>query len=248
MNEAQENYTITKKEMLVVVFSYDKFRPYIIGSNVIIHTDHVALRYLMQKKDAKPQLIRWVLLFQEFDLEIQDKWGIENVVADHLSCLENGSDNEGSIEIDEYFPNEQMMLMETYFPWYADIVNYLACNVLPKEFNSRKKKKFLYDVKCYQWDDPLLFRRCADQVIRRCVPEVEYDGILEHCNFSPYEGHMGPLRTSRKILDSGFYWPTLFRDCFEYVKKCDNCQRVGNISKRDEIPLHNILEVEIFDV
>ena len=79
----------------------------------------------------------------------------------------------------------------------------------------------------------MLFHRCTDQVIRKCISEVEYDGILSHCHFSPYEGHMEPLITSRKILDSRFHWPTLFRGCFEYVKKCDCCQRVGNISKRD---------------
>ena len=181
--------------MLTVVFSCDKSRLYIIGSKVIIHTDHHALRYLMQKNDAKPQLIRWVLLLQEFDLEIQDKQGVENVVAHHLSRLEKENDIKESIEIDEYFLDEQMMSMETSLSWYADIVNFLACNFLPSEFNSSQKKKFLHNVKFYQWDDPLLFRRCAYQVIRRCVPEVEYDDILAHYHFSPYGSHMGPLRT-----------------------------------------------------
>ena len=87
----------------------------------------------------------------------------------------------------------------------------------------------------YQWD-PLLFRRCVDQVIQRCVLEGEFDGILAHCHLSPYEGHFGAAKTSQKILDSGFYCPTLFHNCFVHVKKCDCCQRVGNISKMDEIP------------
>ena len=131
MNEAQENYTTTDKEMLVVVFSSDKFRPYIIGSKVIVHTDHVALRYLMQKNDVKPRLIRWVLLLQEFDLKIRDKWGVENVVVDHLSRFEKGNDIEKPIKIDGYFPDEQMLLVDASLSCYADIVNYLACNVLP---------------------------------------------------------------------------------------------------------------------
>ena len=84
----------------------------------------------MQKEDAKLRLMRWVLVLHEFDLEIQEKWGIENFVADHLSRLENGNDNEGSIKIDEYFPDEKMMLMEPSLPWYADIVKFLAYNVL----------------------------------------------------------------------------------------------------------------------
>ena len=75
--------------MLAVVFAVEKFRAYLLGSKVIIHTDHSAIRYLMTKKDAKPRLIRWVLLLQEFDAEIVDRKGIENNVADHLSRLEN---------------------------------------------------------------------------------------------------------------------------------------------------------------
>ena len=87
-NEAQENYSTTKKEMPEMVFACEKFRPYILGSHVIIHTDHVAIRYLMAKKDAKLRLIRWVLLLQEFDLEIKDKKSSHNVIVDHLSRLE----------------------------------------------------------------------------------------------------------------------------------------------------------------
>ena len=73
LNEAQLNYTITEKEFLAVVFALEKFRQYLLGSRTTIFTDHSALRYLMQKKDAKARLIRWILLLQEFDLEIKDK-------------------------------------------------------------------------------------------------------------------------------------------------------------------------------
>ena len=81
---AQLNYATTKKELRVVVYSMEKFQPYLLGSKVIVHIDHATLRHLLNKKDAKPRLIRWILLLQEFDLEIKDKCGAENVVADHL--------------------------------------------------------------------------------------------------------------------------------------------------------------------
>ncbi|KAI3815939.1 hypothetical protein L1987_15623 [Smallanthus sonchifolius] len=89
LNDAQENYTITEKELLAVVFSFDKFRSYLVLSKTTVFTDHSALRFLFQKKDAKPRLIRWILLLSEFDIEIKDKRGAENVAADHLSRLED---------------------------------------------------------------------------------------------------------------------------------------------------------------
>ena len=134
-NEAQENYSTTEKEMLAMVFACEKFRPYILGSHVIIHTDHAAIKYLMAKKDAKPRLIRWVLLLQEFDLEIKDKKGCDNVIADHLSRVEKTIMKEEEKEVAENFLDEQLFQLSFQLPWYVDIVNYLACGVMPPEFS-----------------------------------------------------------------------------------------------------------------
>jgi hypothetical protein len=84
---AQLNYAITEKELLAVVFVIDKFRSYLVRAKVIVYTDHATLKYLLTKKDAKPRLIRWILLLQQFDLEIKDKKGVKNSIADHLSRI-----------------------------------------------------------------------------------------------------------------------------------------------------------------
>jgi hypothetical protein len=105
LNDAQLNYSTTEKELLAVVFALDKFRSYLLGSKVIIYSDHVALKYLFSKKDAKSRLIRWIFLLQEFDIEIRDKKGSENVVVDHLSRITLGFTEE-AVPIFETFPIE----------------------------------------------------------------------------------------------------------------------------------------------
>ena len=126
-----------------MVFACDKFRSYIVDSKVIVHTDHAAIKYLMEKKDAKPRLIRWVLLLQEFDLHMTDRKGAENPVADNLSRLENILDDPQPIN--DSFPDEQLAAINVshYTPWYADYANYIVAKYIPPSFTYQQKKKNL---------------------------------------------------------------------------------------------------------
>ncbi|GKD14642.1 reverse transcriptase domain-containing protein [Tanacetum coccineum] len=163
MTEAQIHYTTTEKEMLAVVYAFEKFRPYLVLSKSIVYTDHSALKYLMNKQDAKPRLLRWVLLLQEFDITILDKKGSENLAADHLSRLENPhKDVLENKDINEHFPLETLgVISNGSTPWFADFANYHAGNFIIKGMSTQQKRKFFKDVKHYFWDDPYLFRICG---------------------------------------------------------------------------------------
>ncbi|GJU30191.1 reverse transcriptase domain-containing protein [Tanacetum coccineum] len=183
MNEAQTHYTTTEKELLAVVYAFEKFRSYLVMSKSIVYTDHSAIKYLFAKKDAKARLMRWILLLQEFDIDVRDKKGAENLAADHLSRLENPhQDKFENKEINEAFPLETLgsiALKDDSTPWFADFANYHAGKFVIKGMTSQQKNKFFKDVKHYFWDDPFLFKNCADQVIRRCVSGQEATSFLD---------------------------------------------------------------------
>ncbi|GKA68666.1 putative nucleotidyltransferase, ribonuclease H [Tanacetum coccineum] len=164
LNDAQAHYTTTEKELLAIVFSFDKFRPYLILSKTIVYTDHFALKYLFNKQDAKPRLIRWVLLLQGFNNKIKDKKGAKNLAIDHLSRLKNPNMGElAEDEITDKFIDEHLMILKVKLneenPWYADYVNYI--------------------------DEPYAFRLCPDNVMRRCMARNEILQILAHCHSGP---------------------------------------------------------------
>ncbi|GJV74382.1 reverse transcriptase domain-containing protein [Tanacetum coccineum] len=185
--------------------------------------------------DSKAILLRWAFLLQEFTFKVIDTKGAENLVADHLSRLENPYENVfDSKEVNETFPLETLNMVtfhgDSSTLWFADYANYHAGNFIVKGMSSQQKNKFFKDVKHYFWDDPYLFKICADQMIRRCVAGQEAVDILTACHSGPTGGHYGANYTAKKVFDSGFYWPTIYRDAHDLVTQCDPCQRQGKIS------------------
>nr|GEY38628.1 reverse transcriptase domain-containing protein [Tanacetum cinerariifolium] len=180
-----------------------------------------SLKYLFAKKDAKARLLWWVLLLQEFDFDVLDTKGAENLAADHLSRLEKPYENVlDPKEINETFPLETLSTVtfrgDSSASWFADFANYHAGNFVVKGMSSQQKNKFFKDVKHYFWDDPFLFKIYADQVIRRCVHGKDALDILEACHNRPTEGHHGANLTTKKVFDSGFFWPTIYKDAHEF--------------------------------
>nr|GEZ85070.1 hypothetical protein [Tanacetum cinerariifolium] len=172
MNQAEANYSTTEKEMLAVVYAFEKFRSYLIMNKSIIYTDHSALK-------------------------------AENYAADHLSRLKNPYENIfDPKEINEAFPLKTLSKVahkDPSTPWYADLANYHARNFIIKV-------------------------------------GIEAIDIFNACHSGPIGGHYGASYTAKKVFDSGFYWPSIYKDAFELVKHCDSCQCQEKVSQRDEMP------------
>ncbi|GJX87967.1 reverse transcriptase domain-containing protein [Tanacetum coccineum] len=195
MTEAESHYTTTEKEMLAVVYAFEKFRSYLILNKSIMYTDHSALKYLFAKKHSKLRLLRWVLLLQEFKFKVIDTKGAENLAVDHLSRLENPYKNVlDPKEINETFPLKTLNMSSG---------------------GVSRAKKLLTSSKLAIVDPP---------------------------------GDITSQQHRQKFFDSGFYWPTIYRDAHDLVTRCDTCQRQGKNSQRDEMPQNSIQVCKIFNV
>jgi hypothetical protein len=218
LTRPQLNYATTENELLIVVFSIEKFRSYLVGAKVIVYTDHAALKYLLMKKDAKPCLIWWIVLLQEFDLKIRDKKGVENSVAGYLSHLQ--FEESAELPINDYMRDDTLLEVSTTDPWYANIVNYIVASYIPPEAD---KKKIIWDSRFHLWDDTYLYRVCVDDLLRRCIPAVETWKILERCHSSPYGGHNRAFHTNAKVWQSDFYWPTMYDNAKSFIRCYSQC-------------------------
>ncbi|KAM2251795.1 hypothetical protein ACFX1S_006391 [Malus domestica] len=156
--------------------------------------------------------------------------------------------NEESLPIAETFPDEQLMSIKVSEPWYADLVNFLVSKQIPCTLTRHQRDKLRNDARFYVWDNPYLWKYCPDQIIRQCVHDSEFHSILSFCHTYAGGGHFGTQRTALKVLQCGFYWPSIFKDARIFCLTCDKCQRTGNISARDQMSQVSILNVEIFYV
>jgi hypothetical protein len=202
LNEAQLNYATTEKELLAVVFAFQKLRSYIVNPKVIVYTDHAAIKYLLAKKDAKPRLIRWILLLQEFDVEICDKKRVENVVPDHLSRMNCGQDDKEPIE--DKMKDDHLYRVLDKDTWMIYIIR--AIRKMPLyDLDKNSQRRIIFESRKYFWDAPYLFKLGNDGVMRRCVPREERLEILRKCHSAEYGGHYSHFRTQAKVWSSGFY-------------------------------------------
>eukprot|EP00253_Pinus_taeda_P007145 PITA_07145 len=180
----------------------------------------------MNKPITNDKVTRWLLLLQEFNITVLDRPRKQNTVADFLSRIQN---IKGDSPVEDKFPYEYLFVVTTQTPWFADVANYLVTGKLPSHLFPREKRKIIQNSSKYSWIYNELYKTGPDLMIRICVREDEMPDILKSCHDEPCGGHFANKRTMYKILSLEYYWPSIFRDAKEYVRRCDNCQRVGNL-------------------
>jgi len=161
-----------------------------------------------------------------------------------LSRIQNVKDD---TPIENIFPNEYFFAVTTQTPWFTDIANYLVTGKLPSHLFPKEKRKIIQTSASYSWITNELYKTGPDLIIKRCVRKDEMPEILKACHGEPSGGQFADKRTTYKILHLGYYWPSIFRDAKEYVKRCDSCQRVGKPTPSDEMPLQTQVLIELFE-
>lgn len=151
---------------------------------------------------------------------ILDRCGKQNTVVDILTWIQNDNND---VPLEDNFPNEYIFAISIRSSWFVDIANYLATGKLPSSLSPREKRKVIQTIASYSWINEELYKTWPDLIIQRCVRE---DGVLEiikDCHEEPCGGNFSDKRTTYKALLLGYYWPFVFKDANEYVKRCDNC-------------------------
>nr|GEW85833.1 DNA-directed DNA polymerase [Tanacetum cinerariifolium] len=151
----------------------------------------------------------------------------KNVPASHLSRIDNDETSDDS-DINDNFLGETLMEITTKDkPWFTDFANYLVGDIIPKGMTYQRRNKIFSDLKNYFLKDPYLFKVCTDGMIRRCISGPETRTILDQCHHGPTGGHYGPNTTTKKVLDPGFYWPTIIKEAHTLVRLCEACKKLG---------------------
>ena len=188
LTDAEKNYSVTERECLGIIFALQKFRHYLLGNYVIIHVDHQALTFLVNKDMPRGRIARWILLLQEFHYSVIHKPGREHAIADYLSKLDTGDPPVG---IEDELPDAALFQIETNFSdnWYEQMLNYLQDGIFPEGMDKDHRRRLALRSRPYSVIAGFLYKRGIDGIVRRCVPEGEQDSVLQEAHSRTTGGH-----------------------------------------------------------
>ncbi|MCO5580323.1 hypothetical protein L7F22_034189 [Adiantum nelumboides] len=227
-----------------MIYSVKKFCYYLLDNKFVFYVDHQALLYLVNKPCATGQISRWLLILLEFDFIVVVRPSKKHLMANHLSRITNV---EAPTGVDDDLPDTSQFMVETIPEWSEKIVNFLVNGFPPKELRKDVARRLIKECEPYLLIAGTLYKLGKDDILRRCAHEDEYLYILQEAHMGVVGGHFSSELTSRKVLQSGYWWPTLFKDASRFAKGCDECQRYKTTPRKDRMPLHPIKVTQPFE-
>jgi transposase InsO family protein len=242
---AEVKYSCTEREALGIIFACKKFRHYLLGCKVIFHTDHDALKHMVNKPDVTGRIARWIVLLQEFDYEVKVRPGKQHANADFFSRL----DGVPSLKnVDDCFPDETLFQVNINSDsWYGELLLFLQTGQLRNNMTAEEAAVLLRKARPYYLVKGLLHKEGADGRAYRCLEKGDVRTVMQAMHEGEVGGHFAKERTTRKILAAGYWWPTLHKDVHQYVRNCDQCQRSGGQRRNQRYTLHPILPLAPFE-
>ena len=241
LSKAEKNYTTTEKEALEMVYAVNKFRHYLLSNRFIFYVDHLALQYLLNKPQVSGKLARWLLLFLEFDFKVIYKPGKTHDVANALSRNEGAEPATG---IPDQTTNAQLFSMQ--LDWIHPIIDYLQTGTFPPSMIKEAHKRLAYRAIPFQLVQWKLYRQGKDSRLRQVISDSQARMILQELHKGNAGGDFSQDITVRKVLDAGYWWPTLYKDTYKYCQTCHECQKTGRLPKSVSTKLITTLPVEPF--
>jgi hypothetical protein len=244
MNVAEKNYTVTEREALAVILSCKKFRHYLLGYKTVFHTDQSSLKYLVNKADLSRRIVCWVLLLQEFDFTIEVRPGKHHDSADYLSRL---PDAENEVKLNDDFSDEYMFYARVEDSWYTDIIRLITQGILLRGLNLEQQTVFLHKASPYTIYKGVIYKLAPDHTFKRCLEKHEVPDVIEAMHTEESRGHYALQSTVKKILNVDYWWPTMYKDTYKFIRSCDSCQCTSKPTASSHWPLTPIIPLALFE-
>ena len=221
--DAKINYTTTECKGLAMVYDLKNIFHYLLANQFVFYVDHQALLYLVNKPCAIGRIIQWMLILLEFDFTVVVRPRKKHLMADHMSRIKKGEPPTG---IDDDLADATLFLVESIPQWSEHIIDVLTNGLTnAQKLGKQKMQQIINKCANYQLIADQLYKRGKDDILRHCPREDETLHIMEEAHQGVGGGNFVADITACKIMLTGYWWPTLFKDCTLFVQGCDECQR-----------------------
>eukprot|EP00253_Pinus_taeda_P022767 PITA_22767 len=231
------NYSEVEKQAFVVYKAVKHYRSFLLKSHTKVIVPFSSIRQLLIQRELGEKRANLVTTLQEYDLEIKPT----NIVRGQGFCrlLAGASNIPKSSDTNQSETINQISIIDSESQ-YADLIFYLKNGYAPPNLSYKRKRAIRLKAKKFTIIDDVLFRQYYDSVLLRCLEKPEAQKVLQELHDGPAGGHFGADTTTHKVIHAGYYWPTLFRDAHEYVRKCRNCQTPSGRQRKSAFPLQPV--------